>query len=309
MQKFDPNLTLGIVTPSFNQAEFLEQAIDSVLSAKSRVPLVYGVVDGGSTDGSKEIIQKYEKHLDFWVSESDTGQSNAINKGLRRLHFDAWGYLNSDDYYVPGALEAVHAAFAEHDALWVTGIGRYFDEKGPVQDMSPVSDWEIDDVIKGLSQKPVMIASQVSNFMSRKILDRFGYFDETLHYTMDVEFGLRPILAGIRPIVLPRVIGMARLHNESKTVSRGDVAIPSEIEDVLRRLDLQDNPKLAQVRNASVKRLSRRNALNRFLRDEDSSDSGEVLRLLRHLLEYPSEFSNREVLGAFRRRFAGYQAQ
>ena len=293
--------TLAIVTPSYNQAPYIEQAMDSVLSAKGKIPLVYAVIDGGSTDGTVDILRRYEKHLDFWVSEKDSGQSNAINKGLRRLGGDIWGYLNSDDYYADGALIEVVETFASTETHWVTGTGRYFTDDGsPVRDMVPTEDWTLKDVLIGLASSPVMVSSQVSNFMSREMLSRYGYFDEALHYVMDIDLALRLLMDGIRPTVLKRVLGMARLHEESKTVSQGRIAFPREYEKVLARLDLSAQPELDQVRNDVVRQLGKRNALNTFFDGQIGNHAGRKA-LSAYLKSHPRAIFDREILGAIRR--------
>jgi glycosyltransferase involved in cell wall biosynthesis len=105
--------TLSIITPSFNQAAFLPQTLDSVLNQKYP-KLEYIVIDGGSTDGSREIIDSYSNRLTFWVSEKDRGQVHALNKGLQRATGDWVGWQNSDDFYLPGAFESFALATQRH---------------------------------------------------------------------------------------------------------------------------------------------------------------------------------------------------
>ena len=111
---------VSIVTPSFNQAEYIEAAINSVLSQDYQ-PLEYIVIDGGSTDGSVEILRRYADRLAYWVSEPDRGQAAAIDKGLRRARGEVLAYLNSDDIYLPGAVRAVATILASQpsiDLVW-----------------------------------------------------------------------------------------------------------------------------------------------------------------------------------------------
>ena len=244
-------IEIGIVTPSYNQGRFLEEAIDSVLSQDYR-NRQYVIIDGGSTDNSVEIIRKYEKHLTFWVSEPDHGQSHAINKGLERITSDVWAYLNSDDVYAPGTFAKVASAFRDPNIKWVTGRGVYVDVNGqPVREMVPVRDWSIESVLENLIAAPIVVAAQVSNFMRRSILKEFGCFDKSLCYCMDVDFGLRFLLAGIRPMVIDEVLASARLHSESKTVSKGlDGEFARESALILKRLIYSNSADLRAIENA-----------------------------------------------------------
>jgi glycosyltransferase involved in cell wall biosynthesis len=119
---------ISIITPSFNQAQFLERTICSVLD-QQYPNLEYFVMDGGSTDGSVEIIRKYEKHLTSWISEKDAGQTDAINKGLSRCTGDIVAYINSDDVYLPNTLHHIAKLMSGPNAAnWVIGQCRQIDE-------------------------------------------------------------------------------------------------------------------------------------------------------------------------------------
>ncbi len=120
---------ISLITPSYNQAIYLEQTIQSVIS-QHYPNLEHIVIDGGSTDGSVEIIKKYEKHLTYWVSEPDKGQSNAINKGLQKATGSIINWLNSDDYLETGALHFVADAFRDPSVNVVCGKSRLFTGDG-----------------------------------------------------------------------------------------------------------------------------------------------------------------------------------
>ena len=111
---------ISIITPSYNQGNYLEQTIDSVLSQNYQ-NLEYIIIDGGSTDNSVEIIKKHQKHLHYWVSEKDSGQSEAINKGLKIAGGEIINWLNSDDYYTANALKTVAEHFEDESVLVVSG--------------------------------------------------------------------------------------------------------------------------------------------------------------------------------------------
>ena len=182
-----PRIT--VVTPSYNQGKFLERAILSVLS-QNYPNLEYIVCDAGSTDNSIAILKKYEKRLTCWVSERDDGQSDAITKGWKMATGDVLAWLNSDDFYYPGALHEVGRMFAENPTLkMVCGSVAHVDEKERklrVKQPGPVAP----EVLLPWSDMP----PQVGTFIRRDIFDRLGGPRVDLHYVMDWELWLRVTL-------------------------------------------------------------------------------------------------------------------
>lgn len=180
---------VSIVTPSYNQAQFLEETIRSVL-LQGYPNLEYLVMDGGSTDGSVEILHKYEPWLAHWVSEPDRGQSHAINEGWDQSTGDVLAWINSDDLYLPGACQrAAHALVEDPDIGLVHGLCQFVDPAGRVigQYASQPFDWARQLVSNGIAQPTV--------FLRRAAVEAAGHLDESLHYLMDYDLWLRVALS------------------------------------------------------------------------------------------------------------------
>lgn len=207
---------ISIVTPSFNQAEYLEQTLDSVLS-QNYPELEYIVVDGGSTDGSVDILKRYAKHLTHWVSEPDRGQSHAINKGLARCTGEVFNWLNSDDYLEPGALQTIGEAFENPKTTAFIGRSNIV-EKGAVIRRSRGTDVYADNLAKTLGQARI---DQPEHWWRKSVLDRMGPLDESLHYIMDRDWWGKYLMRfGLHGVVQDNeVLANFRLHPESKTVA------------------------------------------------------------------------------------------
>lgn len=188
---------ISIITPSFNQAKYIEQTIVSVLS-QSYPNLEYIIIDGGSTDQSVDIIRKYQSRLAYWVSEMDHGQAHAINKGLQRATGDIIAYLNSDDYYLPGALARVaDYAVRYPDAELIHGRCRVVDERGNKVDerCGSISRYEeIVDLWDVWWKRRNFVQPEV--FWTKRIAEKIGSFREDLFWVMDYDYWLRILHAG-----------------------------------------------------------------------------------------------------------------
>ncbi len=204
---------VSIITPSYNQAAYLEQTIRSVLE-QDYSPLEYLIIDGGSSDGSVEIIRKYARHLAWWVSEADAGQAEAINKGLQRAKGEIVAWLNSDDLYLPGAVaQAVQALRAHPEVGLVFGDAVSIDAQGRRLKRLVFGDWGLDELMR------FRIICQPAVFMRRTVLERAGYLDPSYHYLLDHHLWLR--MARLAPVRhVPQVWAAARHHPGAKNVAQ-----------------------------------------------------------------------------------------
>jgi glycosyltransferase involved in cell wall biosynthesis len=207
---------LSIITPSLNQARYLEQTILSVLSQKYE-PLEFIIIDGGSSDESVAVIRRYEDRLTYWVSEADRGQAHAINKGLAHATGEIVAYINSDDVYLPGAFSAVVNYFNEHPAChWLCGDTLMFGADRNDEVVSAVVPRTAAQALSWAYKAP-----QPGMFWKRELL-REG-FDDRWRYCFDHELYVRLLLAGYKCEHLPVTLAAYRLHATSKTVAEGDL--------------------------------------------------------------------------------------
>jgi len=203
-----------VITPSFNQAEFLERTIRSVLN-QGWPHLEYIVIDGGSGDGSPGIIRKYEDYLAYWVSEPDSGQGDALAKGLARSTGKYVTWVCSDDILLPGALEALAAALeARPDAGIAYGAVAFLDESDRVLKLRSYPDMSL----RNLLYDRRSTIAQPSSLMRKKTVDEAGGIDPSLSYAMDYDLWIRILKRSGCVNLGNTVLSGYRLHTRSKTV-------------------------------------------------------------------------------------------
>ncbi|MCP4143587.1 MAG: glycosyltransferase [Chloroflexi bacterium] len=230
-------MKFSIITPSFNQADYLAETINSVLE-QSYSQVEYAIVDGASTDGSVGIIKEHSEHLTWWVSEIDAGQADAINKGFPRATGDIVAWLNSDDVYLPQTLEKVAALFEQNpNAGIIYGDVLSIDGEGNPINVQRFSPYELDDLMA------FNIISQPGVFMRRSILEQAGYLDLDYHFLLDHHLWLR--MAQLAPIIYsPQILAKARYHADAKNIAHAE-KFGQEAFKILAWMEQQ--PILAQI--------------------------------------------------------------
>jgi glycosyltransferase involved in cell wall biosynthesis len=213
-------MLVSIVTPSFNQASFLEATILSVLN-QDYPNIEYIVVDGGSNDGSVEIIRRYSNRLHWWVSETDHGQTDAINKGFAQANGEILAWINSDDTYESGAVSAaVEFLRSRPDIGLVYGNTNFIDENGSVIGRFPAAQTDYRRMTRGYVHIP-----QQSAFFRANLWHKVGPLDPSFYFAMDYDLWVR--LARLAPVeYVPSLWANFRLHSSGKTVAADDRCWP-----------------------------------------------------------------------------------
>ncbi len=249
--------SISVITPSYNQGQYIRQTVESVLS-QAYPRLEYIVVDGLSTDDTLTVLQPYRDRLTL-IAERDTGQADAINKGLKLATGDIVCWLNSDDFYLPDALHTVGEYFARHqDALWLSGDCCIVDEKGTtiqetvrrykrlLRAMSPA-------VYIGITNA----ICQPATFWRRSAHKQLGYLDESLHYTMDYDWWLR--LNQVQsPAVLKQALTAFRIHAQSKGGSQFNAQFAEDYQTCCRYWPVGTVRWLHKAHNELIKTVYRR---------------------------------------------------
>jgi glycosyltransferase involved in cell wall biosynthesis len=208
---------LSIVTPSFNQAKYLEQTLRSVLSQRHQIH-EYFVYDGGSSDGSLGIIKKYASQIDYWVSETDNGQSDAIARGFARATGDYLAWINSDDVYLPCALAKIRGALDAHPE-WdaVSGNHTRIDFESRLISLHRVTAESA-----AAARRGVFHASQPTVFFRRALYEQVGGVNPNLHLVMDTDLFFRMLDAGARWGHVADYLTGFRQHGQSKGIGTAE---------------------------------------------------------------------------------------
>jgi glycosyltransferase involved in cell wall biosynthesis len=204
---------VSIITPSYNQAPYLEQTIQSVLE-QDYPHIEYIVVDGGSTDDSVEVIKRYADRLAYWISEKDSGQAEAINKGFARANGEILAWLNSDDYYMRNTIPVAVRCFEQNpDVVMAYGDMLAVDGEGQTLNVLRYKQLSLADLLC------FQIIGQPSVLFRRSALENVGWLDPTFHFMLDHHLWIRLAQQG-RILHVPQVWSAARYHPQAKNRAR-----------------------------------------------------------------------------------------
>lgn len=263
-----PRIT--VVTPSYNQAGFLERTLRSVLN-QDHPNLEYIVMDGGSTDGSVEIIRRYERHLAYWVSEKDAGHADALNKGFARGTGSIFAFLNSDDLYLPGALASVAAAFqADPRPAVVYGNTYRIDlEENILHEHRQTAFLPLGYLYGACDLQ------QPSVFWTADLFRCVGGIDTDWRFSFDTHLFFRFVAAGARFRFIRQFLSCFRVHPASKTATISHVGVE---ENARLRAEFAEFP----VDSLPARWIRARARLGRMARYLSQCDAGWVARRLMH---------------------------
>jgi glycosyltransferase involved in cell wall biosynthesis len=284
---------ISIVTPSYNQAAYIEQTIDSVLS-QGYPNLQYCVIDGGSTDNSVEIIKKYEKYISYWISEKDHGQSHAINKGLLQSTGEIFNWLNSDDYLESRALFKIAEVFNDPVVHIVAGRVRNFSETYE----EIVSNQNL--TAKGLIcwDHEVKFV-QPGVWLRRHFLEKCGGIDEHFQYAFDWDLYIRYLYQFPNVKEIDDLLVHFRLHDNSKTILMQERFMAEERMIIEKLYNLSGYESIKETCALKIQKTG----WTSFLSDQSKiriSFFKKCINVLFHLHNFPKVSLSRQTVGAIR---------
>jgi glycosyltransferase involved in cell wall biosynthesis len=219
-------MKVSIVTPSYNQGQFIERTLQSV-AIQTGAEIEHVVFDGGSSDNTVQILKAFTPPV-RWVSKRDKGQTDAVNQGIQATDGEIIGWLNSDDIYYPGAVARVVAYFAAHPEIDVVyGMADHIDREDHAFEAYPTEPWNIERLLE------TCFICQPALFFRRRVVEQHGLLNESLNYCMDYEYWLRLGKAGVRFGYLEEKLAGSRLYADTKTLG-ARVRVHKEINDMLK---------------------------------------------------------------------------
>lgn len=285
---------ISIVTPTFNQGDYIEETICSILD-QNYPALEYTIIDGGSSDQTVSIIKKYQRHLKYWISEKDRGQAHAINKGLQHSTGEIFNWLNSDDYLEPGALATIAHSFSS-GADMVGGKVRLFEQD---QTLKWVQHSQLS--AKGLMYwlNGVQFV-QPGVWMRRALLEQAGGIDERLHYAFDWDLYIRYLSLFPNVAYTDQTLVHFRYHDQSKTVTLQEKFQQEEQKIIEKLAHLEENPTLKKLARYKLAGQRITPSLNTLITNHNESKIRRLQRLFLGINQ--DHFTHwRATLGAIRR--------
>lgn len=221
-------MKVSIVTPSYNQGQFIERTLQSVAS-QGGAEIEHVVFDGGSSDDTVAVLERFTPAV-RWVSKKDKGQTDAVNQGIRATNGEIIGWLNSDDIYYAGAIERVVAFFEQNPEVDVVyGLADHIDLNDRPFEEYPTEPWNFERL------KQTCFICQPALFFRRRVVEQHGLLDEALHYCMDYAYWLLLGKAGVRFALLPEKLAGSRLYADNKTLG-ARLKVHKEINDMFKKL-------------------------------------------------------------------------